>query len=227
MRMPPRSTPPKPRRRRVGRPAGDDSDVRARLLDVAAAQFARTGIAASSLRTIAAAAGVTPAMLHYYFGNKDALVRALLTERLMPAVLPLREALATVGETPLELAQAFAQGVSGVVATLPWLPALWVREVLCEGGALREFVFREVMPSLPQVLARRFEAAHEAGQLAPGIDPRLLVVSLVGLTLFPAAGAPIWQKAFGMPGLDMPALMSHTLALLGHGLAAPSTETPR
>lgn len=213
------------RRRRVGRPSGDEGDLRGRLLDTAAAQFAQTGIAAASLRTIAQQAGVTPAMLHYYFGNKDALVRALITERLLPAVLPLRETLATVGDTPLELAHAFASGVSGIVARLPWLPALWVREVLCEGGALREFVFREVMPSLPQVLARRFEAAREAGQLAPGVDPRLLVVSLVGLTLFPAAGAPIWQKAFGMPGLDMPALVSHTLALLAHGLAVPATET--
>ena len=226
--MPTPTSPASPTRgRRVGRPRGDDGDLRGRLLDAAAGQFAQAGIAAASLRTIAREAGVTPAMLHYYFGNKDALVRALLTERLMPAVLPLREALATVGETPLELAQAFANGVSGVVAQLPWLPALWVREVLCEGGALREFVFREVMPSLPQVLAQRFESAHKAGQLAPGIDPRLLVVSLVGLTLFPAAGAPIWQKAFGMPGLDMPALVSHTLALLTHGLAVPAKETSR
>jgi len=225
--MPSRTTPAKPRRRRVGRPAGDDGDLRDRLLEAAAVQFAGSGIAAASLRTIAQAAGATPAMLHYYFGNKDALVRALVGERLLPNVRPLVEMLASAGESPLELAQAFAAGVSAIVAKLPWLPALWVREVLCEGGALREFVFREVMPSLPQVLAQRFEAARAAGQLAPGIDPRLMVVSLVGLTLFPAAGAPIWQKAFGMPGLDMPALMSHTLALLGHGLAAPSTETPR
>ncbi|AND69552.1 hypothetical protein ATSB10_20980 [Dyella thiooxydans] len=223
----PAQTTPKTRRRRVGRPAGDDGDLRGRLLDAAAAQFARTGIAAASLRNIAQAAGVTPAMLHYYFGNKDALVRALVDERLLPNVRPLVETLASAGETPLELAQAFAQGVSGIVAKLPWLPALWVREVLCEGGALREFVFREVMPSLPQVLAQRFTAAHGAGQLAPGIDPRLLVVSLVGLTLFPAAGAPIWQKAFGMPGLDMPALVSHTLALLAHGLAVPNPERSR
>lgn len=225
--MPSRTAAAKPRRRRVGRPAGDEGDLRGRLLDVAAAQFACTGIAAASLRTIAREAGVTPAMLHYYFGNKDALVRALLGERLMPAVLPLRETLAAVGESPFELAQAFAHGVASVVAKLPWLPALWVREVLCEGGALREFVFREVMPSLPQVLAQRFEAARAAGQLAPGVDPRLLVVSLVGLTLFPAAGAPIWQQAFGMPGMAMPALVSHTLALLAHGLAAPIQETPR
>lgn len=222
--MPARTPTSPPRRRRAGRPAGDDGHLRARLLDVAAGQFASAGIAAASLRAIAQEAGVTPAMLHYYFGNKDALVLALLTERLLPAVLPLRETLATVGESPLELAQAFASGVSGIVAKLPWLPALWVREVLCEGGALREFVFRDVMPALPQVLAQRFEAARAAGQLARGIDPRLMVVSLVGLTLFPAAGAPIWQKAFGMPGLDMPALMSHTLALLSHGLAAPAPE---
>ena len=53
-------------------------------------------------------------------------------------------------------------------------------------------------------------------------DPRLLMVSLVGLTLFPIAGAPIWRRMFaGDPGaaaLDMGTLRKHTLALLDRGI---------
>ena len=62
--------------RRAGRPSGDDQDLRRRLLDAAIAQFARTGIAATSLRAIATEAGVTPAMLHYYFGDKARFTEA-------------------------------------------------------------------------------------------------------------------------------------------------------
>ena len=52
-------------------------------------------------------------------------------------------------------------------------------------------------------------------------DPRLLVVSLIGLTLFPYASAPIWRGLFAAPELDDEALDRHTLALLERGLESP------
>lgn len=209
-----------PRSRGAGRPSGDDRDLRERLLDVAAAQCARMGIEATSLRAIATEAQVTPAMLHYYFGDKARFTQALIKERLLPAVAPLRAHLEQAGDDPRALVEAFARGVAEIVAHNPWLPPLWVREVLCEGGSLRELMFSQVVPNLPQMLAQRFAAAQTRGLLSPALDPRLLVVSLVGLTLFPAAGAPIWRSAFGAEALDAGALLNHTLALLNHGVGA-------
>lgn len=206
--------------RGAGRPSGDEGDLRARLLDVAAAQFARTGIEATSLRAIADEARVTPAMLHYYFGDKARFTEALIEERLLPALAPLREHLEQVGDDPRALMEAFARAVGEIVQRNPWLPPLWVREVLCEGGTLRELMFSRIVPNLPQLLAQRFAAAQAKGLLNPGLDPRLLVVSLVGLTLFPAAGAPIWRRAFGAEDLGPDALLNHTLALLDHGVGA-------
>jgi len=59
-----RATHPKPRQ--PGRPRTTaDSDMRAHALDAALNLFAARGIAATSLRDIARAAGVTPALLHY------------------------------------------------------------------------------------------------------------------------------------------------------------------
>jgi AcrR family transcriptional regulator len=219
MRMPASDKQTRPGRAKgAGRPSGDEGDLRARLLDVAAAQFARTGIEATSLRAIADEAHVTPAMLHYYFGDKARFTEALIEERLLPALAPLREHLEQVGDDPRALMEGFARGVGEIVQRNPWLPPLWVREVLCEGGALRELMFSRIVPNLPQLLARRFAAAQAKGLLHPGLDPRLLVVSLVGLTLFPAAGAPIWRRAFGAEDLGPDALLNHTLALLDHGV---------
>lgn len=207
------------RHRRRGRPDGHDRDLRERLLDAAAVHFARSGIAATSLRTIAAAVDVTPAMLHYYFGGKAQLVQALVEERLLPALVPVQAALDHAGAGPLALAEAFVRGMDDLVDQKPWLPALWVREVLCEGGGLRRLLLERFMPRLPQALARRFAAMP----LGDRLDPHLLVVSLVGLTLFPAAGAPIWRQAFGLQSLHGQVLRDHTLALLAHGLAASSS----
>lgn len=206
--------------RRAGRPGGDDRDLRQHLLDAAIAQFARVGIGATSLRAIATAAGVTPALLHYYFGDKERLVQALVDERLLPTLAPLRARLERAGDDPSELIGTFARGIGEAVQRHPWLPALWVREVLCEGGALREVLFTQAVPGVPQLLARRFAAAQANGRLNAALDPRLLVVSLVGLTLFPAAGAPIWRRVFGAEGLGPEVMIGHTLALLAHGVGA-------
>ena len=206
--------------RRAGRPAGAGPDLRERLLDAAIACYVRRGIAATPLRAIAAEAAVTPAMLHYYFGDKAQLQQAVVEERLMPAFAELREPLLRAGEDAAALVAAFVRGIDGLVARHPWLPALWVREVLCEGGALRELLLTRVAPQLPRLLAERFADAQRRGQLDPALDPRLLVVSLVGLTLFPAAGAPIWRQFFDADDLDAEALRAHAIALLDRGIGA-------
>ena len=213
-----KATPPRPTRRRApGRPATDSPDLRATLIEAALACFVRDGIAATSSRNIAKEAGVTPAMLNYYFGSKQALQDAVFEERLLPAVMSLRERVGSTGDDVIAMTRQFVQGVLGLVDAFPWFPSLWVREVLCEGGALRELLLSRIGPELPQMLAGRFAQAQQRGQLNAALDPRLLVVSLIGLTLFPAASAPIWRQIF-QAELGTDVLVRHALALLGHGL---------
>lgn len=213
------------RGRRAGRPPGtDEPDMRSRLLDAAIGQFAQAGIGATSLRSIASAAGVTPAMLHYYFGDKARLTQALIDERLLPVLATLRTWLENAGDDPVALMEGFARGVGEIVASHPWLPPLWVREVLTEGGALREVVFQQSVPSLPQMLAQRFAEAQADGRLNAGLDPRLLVVSLIGLTLFPVASAPVWKRIFAVDDIPADVVLKHTLALLGHGVGSVEAE---
>ncbi len=213
----------KPTRKRTpGRPTGDGPDLRSRLLDAAITCAVRQGVAATSLRAIASEAHVTPALLHYYFGDKEQLIAALVQERLMPAFAVVREALGGEGDVA-GLVEGFIRGMSEMIVRHPWLPALWVREVLCEGGALREVVFERMAP-MPVMLAQRFATAQAQGQLNPELDPRLMVISLVGLTLFPAAGTPIWRRIFGASDIDAAALRDHTIALLDRGLALPESS---
>lgn len=210
--------------RRAGRPSADGPDLRERLLDAAITCFARQGIAATPLRAIAGEAGVNPALLHYYFGDKAQLQRAVVEERLMPAFIAVREPLRLAGDDIAGMIAAFVRGMGDAVARYPWLPSLWVREVLCEGGALRELLVNRVAPMMPQMLAQRFAVAQGKGRLNPDLDPRLLVVSLVGLTLFPAAGAPIWRQIFQASDIDAAALRDHTIALLDRGLELPNAK---
>ncbi|HEU0190007.1 MAG TPA: TetR family transcriptional regulator [Mycobacterium sp.] len=62
-------------RRRPGRPPGT-SDTRDRILDSARELFARNGIANTSVRAVAAGAGVDSALVHHYYGTKERLFAA-------------------------------------------------------------------------------------------------------------------------------------------------------
>ena len=204
--------------RKRGRPIADSPDLRDSMLDAALACFSRKGIAATSLRDIAAEASVTPALLHYYFGDKEQLQGQVIAQKILPVFTALREPLVEAGDDVAALIAGFVSGIGRIVAEHPWLPALWVREVLCEGGAMRDLLFDRLGPQLPQMMAARFAEAQAKGRINPDLDPRLLMVSLVGLTLFPAAGAPIWRRLFNTEDLDFDAVRLHTLALLDRGL---------
>jgi AcrR family transcriptional regulator len=62
-------------RKRRGRPAGS-SNTQERILASARDLFARNGISGTSIRAVAAAAGVDSALVHHYFGTKEKLFAA-------------------------------------------------------------------------------------------------------------------------------------------------------
>jgi len=204
--------------RRPGRPRADEANQRERLLDAAVVCFAGDGVAATSLRTIALKAGVTPALVHYYFGSKEQLVEAFIAERMTPVAAALRESLLAAGPNPRALMAAFVRGMHDLVARFPWWPALWVREVLNEKGALRDVLLKQLAPQVAQLVASALADAQKRGELAADLDPRLTMVSLMGLTMMPLAAEHIWRRVFAADDIDRDDLLRHTLALLDHGL---------
>lgn len=79
-------------RRRRGRPSGN-SDTRERILASARELFARNGIRNTSIRAVAASAGVDSALVHHYFGTKEQLFAAAVHIPVDPmdVIGPLRE----------------------------------------------------------------------------------------------------------------------------------------
>lgn len=77
--------------------AADSQETRSTILDAAEDTFAERGFAGARMTVIAANAGVTHALVHYYFGDKEALYEevvsrlfarhlSLVMERLQPPV---------------------------------------------------------------------------------------------------------------------------------------------
>jgi AcrR family transcriptional regulator len=83
-------------RRRPGRPPGP-SDTRERIRDSARELFARNGFDKTSIRAVAAAAGVDPALVHHYYGTKHQLFAAAVHIPIDPMVV-----LGQLRETPID-----------------------------------------------------------------------------------------------------------------------------
>ncbi|NYF20950.1 AcrR family transcriptional regulator [Xanthomonas sp. JAI131] len=87
------ATKPLPRPR--GRPSKDQADGRQALLAAATASFARYGFERADIRTIAAAAGVSPSLVRVHFGSKAELWNACVNQ-LAQDVVPRLDAMATL-----------------------------------------------------------------------------------------------------------------------------------
>lgn len=209
--------------RKPGRPikASDVADRRTRILDIAADQFGRRGIAGTSLSAIAREARVTPALMHYYFGNRESLIDALVIERLQPAIAGVAQAMMGAGDDLRSQIHCFVRSMIEAIASRPWFAPLWAREVLSEGGLLRERVVGRLGAPLMQRLRDRFVEAQAHGHLNRDLDPNLLFVTLIALTLFPLASQTIWRNQLDASEVTAETIANHALALLERGLEMP------
>ena len=210
---------PAPPRTR-GRPAASDGrDAREALLDAAVTLFAERGVAATTAGDIASRAGVTPAMIHYYFRGREKLLDAVVDERLARFVgfvfaTPL-DPKASVGTT----IAAIAARIFDAARQMPWMPQIWIREIAAEGGLLRERAVRHLPAAGIAAFVDKIVAGQRRRLVAAGIEPRLVFVSMMGLTMFPLATQPIWRRLPGADALTLDDLQRHATTLLSAGLA--------
>jgi TetR/AcrR family transcriptional regulator len=225
---PAKEAPPGPaRRRRVrGRPKGASAgQVRERLLEAARELFLRYGYRAVSSRQIGAAAGVNFAMIRYYFGGKPGLYREILKSVLPPDVERLSAAVwmgdyMQAGETGVRLADILSH-ITRVWAANPWIAGFVVREVLSPGGPMRAMFLREFPERLTPLVERAVRAEMARGTLRSDLDPKLLVLSVVSLAVFPFLGFPLTSRVFGVRNDEefLTRFLRHTQALLTSGVA--------
>jgi len=192
----------RPRRRGPGRPtAGDRPEARDALLDAASRLCARHGAAAVSLRRIAAEAGVSPAMVHYYFGDKDGLYDAMLDRTFGRLVERVRAVAAEHGVdevAPDDRLAGLLRVVTGALAEEPWIPTLVVREVLSEEGRFRERFVAAYASRMAELLPGLMREEIAGGRFRRDLDPQLAFLSFMGMTVFPFVARPVVERVLGL-----------------------------
>jgi AcrR family transcriptional regulator len=221
---------PRSKKQRGRRSAESIVDVREHLLDVATHLFAERGVAGTTVAQIASAVGVTSAMVHYYFTNREKLLDAVVDERVAPAAAFVwQPAAETTTSDPFGLAHALIDRLFDVTNRMPWLPSLWLREIVNEGGLLRTRMIKRI----PFDNIRRFGStltqAQREGVVNSELEAGLLFNSILALVMIPLATAKIMQSVPGMPAVERDMLHRHVTALLIGGMqpAQPSLQTKR
>ena len=206
--------------RRRGRPAAAaDGEMRERLLDAATELFAEKGIAAVSMSGIAAHVGVTSAMLHYYFKTRERLLDVVVEERFGRFIAAVSEGIGQGDDDPLTMVHDLVTRIIRLAGELPWLPSLWIKEIASDGGQLRERLIKRLPSDIQKRFGECVANAQKRGIVNPDLQPYLLFVSIIGLSLFPLAVAKIWKRFPTLGQLGNEDVISHATSLLTYGLA--------
>ena len=168
------------------------------ILQAAEHEFLTKGFDGARTTSIAQAAGVTHAMLHYYFRTKEHIFNRILDEKMH---LMGQSILTSFGQSGLPLQERLSDGIGrhfDLIAANPDLPRFIVNEVFSRPeryDAMRSRI-RGIADTLMRDLQKELNDSAEQGLTEP-IDARMLLIDIVSLNVFPFMAAPIVKGAIG------------------------------
>jgi AcrR family transcriptional regulator len=174
---------------RKGRPGRSRKAVtREQFLDAAVKLFASQGVSATTLAHIAREVGVTSAMVHYHFANRDQLLDAVASERILP-FLDIMWGLITPEslKDPAQVLRDTAACIFDHCLQLSWLAPMWLADTASPNGELGQRIMHLLPVNKIQQLTESITAAQVRGQLDARLQPQMIFMSMVGLVLLPFA----------------------------------------
>lgn len=167
-------------------------DTESLILQAAEREFMAKGFAGARTTSIAEAAGVTHAMLHYYFRTKEKLFDRIISEKIdilkelvfnsvADSGMPLEEKIRNVIERHLDF-----------IAANPELPKFMVAEVFGNPERMAAMLDK-IRAYAPLMLAHLQSQIDEAAALGTcrKVDAGMLVIDIVSLNIFAYMAAPL------------------------------------
>lgn len=183
-------------KRSVGRPRGEATeDVRGNILDAAREQFLALGFDRASLRDIASEAGVSKGMIAYYFGTKERLYEAALTDVLAPLLEDLKRLRVDTSSDPTaDIFRVYYR----LFSRYPELAALMLSTLMDRNSPFREFLLNNyIRPGFSHLL----QAGESRSTSDEPYAAKERLVSVFSLAVTPVALRPVFEDAFGV-GMD-------------------------
>lgn len=163
-----------------------------KILNAAQNVFIQKGMDGARMQEIADEAGINKALLHYYFRTKQKLFEAIFKKvfsNILPNLMDMVHS-----DLPIEEKLGiFIENYIDLLMKNPYLPNFILKEIHRDPGFLASILKRNGMK--PKEVFALFEKEMEAGKIRI-MDPRDLLVNILGLSIFPIAAQPLLNIVF-------------------------------
>lgn len=162
----------KPSKTRVAKPPPEDDATKghirqaneSRILGAAERVFARAGFGGATMAAIATESGLPKANLHYYFGSKDVLYRAVLARTLNDWLAPTRGI--TADADPRTALEQYIRAKMALSAQRPDGSKVFANEMLHGAPVVKTILTTELRPMVAEKAAV-IQGWINAGRMAP------------------------------------------------------------
>lgn len=169
-----------------------DISTEEKILEAARQVFYRKGMDGARMQEIADEAGINKALLHYYFRSKEKLFGAVFQEVMKGFFRSIEKAL--YAELPLtEKAEFIVDRYINTIESNPFVPQFIISEINRNPQMLRDVMMSENFTplSLVNVFGKPDSENHQLK-----FDPRQMVISLLGMVIFPYAARNLLQMIY-------------------------------
>lgn len=168
------------------------NDTEMKILRAAEHEFMTKGFAGARTTAIAEAAGVTHAMLHYYFRTKEKLFDRIITTKMDALKMLMIKSLEDI-DLPLEdMIRNLINMHIDFIADNPDLPRFLISDVFGDTGrfAVVSAKIKGLAPTILMRLQSRIDENAAAGRCRR-LDARMLMLDIVSLNVFPYSARPL------------------------------------
>ncbi len=168
-----------------------------RILKAAEELFLTKGYDGTKTTQIAEKAGVTHAMLHYYFRTKDKLFERIVNEKMEFVLTLVALPLANGGKSFTERIQHCVETHFDFLVANPTLPRFIMNEVITNQERCQMMVqkIKPMIGIMASNLQNEANRAAEMGEIEP-IDVKMLMLNILSVNVMTFVAYPIFDSLF-------------------------------
>lgn len=169
-----------------------------RILEAAEKEFLKNGYSAARTTAIAEAAGVTHAMLHYYFRTKEKLFEMIISEKMNLLSNIMFGSVTTPDKPFFEKLEEVIERHLDFLAANPDLPRFLIGEIYSQPQRLRSalIAIKKTAEHVISVTQKEIDELAAIGECRR-VNAEMLVLDIVSLNIFSFIAAPVVETVLG------------------------------
>jgi len=169
-----------------------DRTTEDKIYEAARKIFILKGMEGARMQEIADEAGMNKALLHYYFRSKENLFKAVFKDIFTKFFSKVKDTL--FSEVPAkEKLTVFIDNYIDLIVANPYVPQFIINEINRDPKVLKTLMFESGIE--PQQILELFINEVQWNNLSK-LDPRHIVISLLGMLIFPFVARPLLQMVY-------------------------------